>query len=531
MAAESILSAFLPVILEKLISPAIQQLGVAFGTNDKLKKLKRILERIEPVLVDAEERQTTDISIKNWLSNLKDAAYEAEDVLEDFDFEAERKQRSVIQENNMGRKVRPYCSFYRPVMTCFGLRRRLNDIIRKIEAIAEESDRFNFHLSKVPRISYYSRPQTHSYVDKETVIGREKDKEDIKLPENLTDLVNLRHLYTDGCSSLACMPRKMERLKQLRTLTMYIVSNEAERGLEQLHNLNLYGKLQLCGIEKQLVIKNCEKLSIIPSLSQMQDLCLSNCQSLVHLPPCLPSVRNLIIDQCNTLESLPEPGNNLPELQILKLHQCDGLASLPQRMESLNILDISKCNQLTSLPMGLTNLHTLILEQCHGLVYLPNDMESLADLKIIKCNGLTSLPKGLTKLHSLVLVRCDGLVSLSEAMEEGLNQLQSLSISECNGLTSLPMGLTKLNTLVLAACDGLASLPEGMEGLTQLQRLTISDCNGLRSLPEGLQQRLPNLTSLIIGGHDELIRRFQLGGDYWHLIVNISSRNILKPRV
>ncbi|KAH0465347.1 hypothetical protein IEQ34_005450 [Dendrobium chrysotoxum] len=48
-----------------------------------------------------------------------------------------------------------------------------------MEDLAVEIRRFGFLIKRVPQISDYSRPQTHSYVDKETVIGREKDKEDI----------------------------------------------------------------------------------------------------------------------------------------------------------------------------------------------------------------------------------------------------------------------------------------------------------------------------------------------------------------
>ncbi|KAI0510653.1 hypothetical protein KFK09_011261 [Dendrobium nobile] len=197
MAGEFILSAFLPVILDKLISPAIQQVGAAFGTDEKLKKLKRILESLQSVLVDAEERQNSETSIKNWLSDLMDLAYEAEDVLEVFDFEAQRKRRSRIHDNNMRRKVFFYCSFYKPIMTRFSLCRRLNHIIEKVEAIADEIHKFNFQLNKEVGISF-GRPQTHSYVDKESIIGREEDKEDI-----VSFLIN-----HDGCNNrkIAVLP-------------------------------------------------------------------------------------------------------------------------------------------------------------------------------------------------------------------------------------------------------------------------------------------------------------------------------------
>ena len=39
---------------------------------------------INEVLDEAEEKQTTKPSVKNWLDNLRDLAYDMEDVLDEF---------------------------------------------------------------------------------------------------------------------------------------------------------------------------------------------------------------------------------------------------------------------------------------------------------------------------------------------------------------------------------------------------------------------------------------------------------------
>ncbi|KAL0918874.1 hypothetical protein M5K25_010920 [Dendrobium thyrsiflorum] len=728
MAGESILSAFLPVILDKLISPAIQLVGAAFGTNEKLQKLKRILESIQSVLVDAEERQNSETFVKNWLSELTDLAYEAEDVLEVFDFEAQRKRRSRIQDNNMRRKVFFYCSFYKPIMTRFSLCRRLNHIIEKVEARADEIHKFNFQLNKEVRISF-GRPQTHSYVDKENVIGREEDKEDIslrvlssqvklfnktvsvrhlrhlrwldlsfsyimelpegicslynlqtlklsgcemlkKLPENLTDLVNLRRLYIDGCYNLVHMPRGMGRLKYLHTLTMYIVSAQVGRGLEQLRDLNLGGTLELYGMDKvsnvidakdaglssklnlhsiKLSWKGADSLEVFEALKphdglrmlevwnyggqqfpkwmnapkQLENLVqirLHDCGKCKELPPLaklpflemlelfhmddvkyfiskitwcdgelnatlfpslkelqmihmenlenwwevdesnaqvltnrqfFPSLMTLVTYNCKKLTTIPAipslqilrlgfcspnltdlfsftlyEGPRLPRLQELCICDCQSLVHLPACLPSIRSLKIKDCKRLESLsgPGSLTKLQELLLRGCDDLTSLPQGMESLTILHIFKCNKLVFLPEDLTKLNFLVLQSCDSLVFLPQ----GMGGLTNLKISKCKRLTSLPKGLIKLRNLNLDGCDGLMSLHEGVECFTELQYLTISECNKLRSLPKALQQQLPRLSGLRIIGHDELIRPFQFGGDYWHLVESIPYRYIIQ---
>ncbi|KAL0922459.1 hypothetical protein M5K25_006447 [Dendrobium thyrsiflorum] len=171
----SFVSTLVSNILNKLISPAIQQLSVDFGIDVELNKLKMILVAIQPKLVEAEERQHAEIYFKLWLSAFKDAAYEIEDLLDDLNYGARRK--SIKQENKIKKVL--YSCFFSNSITSFKLCWRLNIIIKKMKDLVDEIHRFGFRINRVPQISDYSRPQTHSYVDKETVIGREKDKEDI----------------------------------------------------------------------------------------------------------------------------------------------------------------------------------------------------------------------------------------------------------------------------------------------------------------------------------------------------------------
>uniref|UniRef100_A0A0A9FDW4 Disease resistance protein winged helix domain-containing protein n=1 Tax=Arundo donax TaxID=35708 RepID=A0A0A9FDW4_ARUDO len=69
-------------------------------------------------------------------------------------------------------------------------------------------------------------------------------------PEGTKYMVNLRHVYLDGCHNLKCMPADLGQLSLLRTLTKYVVGNDPGRGIKELRNLKLGGRLHIYDLRK-----------------------------------------------------------------------------------------------------------------------------------------------------------------------------------------------------------------------------------------------------------------------------------------
>ncbi|XWS32496.1 hypothetical protein CRYUN_Cryun23aG0163500 [Craigia yunnanensis] len=63
-----------------------------FARKEKLKKWENKLRSINAVLADAEEKQVTNKSVKIRLNELRDWAYDVEDLLEEFAYEALRRK-------------------------------------------------------------------------------------------------------------------------------------------------------------------------------------------------------------------------------------------------------------------------------------------------------------------------------------------------------------------------------------------------------------------------------------------------------
>ncbi|KAJ4827677.1 hypothetical protein Tsubulata_050826 [Turnera subulata] len=90
--AEIVLTFALEETLKKVGLLAAEGIGLAWGFKEKLHKLNQSLESIRAVLHDAEEKQVKESSVKLWLRKLRDIAYEADDVVDEFGYEVLRQK-------------------------------------------------------------------------------------------------------------------------------------------------------------------------------------------------------------------------------------------------------------------------------------------------------------------------------------------------------------------------------------------------------------------------------------------------------
>ncbi|XP_030965463.1 putative disease resistance protein RGA4 [Quercus lobata] len=174
--AEGMLLAVAQKIIEDLGSWAFQEIGSLWDVEAELENIKNTVSTIQAVLRDAAEQQTHSHQVKDWLEKLKDAVYEADDLLGEFYTEA--LQQGGIS-GNIAKKVRGFFSTSNPLVLRREMSRKIIAMKQKLNAIAE--DRKMFHLKEYnvgPPVSM-EREETHSFVLGEKVIGREDDKKAI----------------------------------------------------------------------------------------------------------------------------------------------------------------------------------------------------------------------------------------------------------------------------------------------------------------------------------------------------------------
>jgi len=112
----------------------------AGGLKAELQNLESTLTTVQAVRQDAEQKQWKSEAVKNWLRKLKDAAYDADDVLDEFAIEDQIRRR---QQKDLKKQVRSFFSLSQnPIVFRLQMVRKLN-LREKLDAIASEKNKFH----------------------------------------------------------------------------------------------------------------------------------------------------------------------------------------------------------------------------------------------------------------------------------------------------------------------------------------------------------------------------------------------------
>ncbi|RWR74854.1 putative disease resistance protein RGA3 isoform X1 [Cinnamomum micranthum f. kanehirae] len=219
--AEALISALLQVVFDKLASFVTEEQGMKWGLKEEMERLRSTVSTIQAVLEDAEEQQVKDKALMNWLAKLKDAAYDADDILDEFMTEALR--RKIESRECMMNKV----SFLRisdsPFLFNLKMGHEIKLIRVKLDAIASERSKFHLREGR-RRLETSNRLQSDSFVVESETFGREDDKE--KVVDSLINtfsedvsvipIVGMGGLGKTTLAQLAYNDQRIERHFELR---------------------------------------------------------------------------------------------------------------------------------------------------------------------------------------------------------------------------------------------------------------------------------------------------------------------------
>ena len=221
--ADAVVSALVSPILENLSLQALKEAGLAWGLDTELENLESTFAIVQAVLQDAEEKQWKNRALEIWLRRLKDAAYDVDDVLDDFAIEARRHRLQKDLKN----RLRSFFSLdHNPLIFRLKMAHKLKNVREKLDVIANENKKFELttRVGDVAVDTYDGRHtsnilnESSSVVNESEIYGRGKEKEELIniLLANADDLpiYAIWGMGGLGKTTLAQMAYNEERVKQ-----------------------------------------------------------------------------------------------------------------------------------------------------------------------------------------------------------------------------------------------------------------------------------------------------------------------------
>ncbi|XP_024040609.1 putative disease resistance RPP13-like protein 1 [Citrus clementina] len=194
---EAILTASVDLLVNKLASEGIRLFARQEQIQADLKKWKNMLMIIKAVLADAEEKKT-DQSVKLWLGELQNLAFDVEDLLDEFQTEAFRRKLLLGNGDPAAAHDQPSCSrtrtskFRKLIPTCcttftpqsiqfdYAMMSKIKEINGRFQDIVTQKDSLGLNVSSGGRTTKdRKRRETTSLVKEAKVYGREIEKKDV----------------------------------------------------------------------------------------------------------------------------------------------------------------------------------------------------------------------------------------------------------------------------------------------------------------------------------------------------------------
>ncbi|KAF2319641.1 hypothetical protein GH714_017800 [Hevea brasiliensis] len=171
---EAALSSFFQSLFEKIECPEILKFAREDQVLADIRKLEEMLMGIQSVLEDAEEKQLSNPLVKMWLDELKDLAYDVEDILDEY--QTESLQRQLKGETEAG------SSKFRKLMLNPTKVSKMKEITTRFQRIVDQQKDIKLIKRNVGRTSSSKvcvRPPSTCLAHEPEVYGRDEDKRKI----------------------------------------------------------------------------------------------------------------------------------------------------------------------------------------------------------------------------------------------------------------------------------------------------------------------------------------------------------------
>ncbi|KAF7116188.1 hypothetical protein RHSIM_RhsimUnG0036000 [Rhododendron simsii] len=511
---------FLGGFVKGLVRVLTSQELLSFARREKidalLTKWSTMLEQIDAVLADAEEKQmrTDQRGVQRWLEDLEDLAYDLDDMLDEFSTEALRQQVLKKESRGSTSKVRALiptcCTRFDPstLVSDFRMRSNMDEMTKRLKDLFDRRTGLHLqivdagHSSRSPQI-----PPTSSLMHENRLYGRDGDQKaiiELLLRDQSSDVkvgvVPIVGMGGVGKTTLAQMVYNHEMVERHFEIKVWVCVSEKFdiMGVTTaiLESIAPHTRDYKTLNEVQVQLKKALDEGLIQKPTghkQMEDLGSEYFRELLSRSFFQPSssgefslfvMHDLINDLAQfvarrtyfRLDDMLQ--NNEDDKNIAKARHSSYIRGYHDGMKRFEAFRKAK-NVRSFLPFGLrdrdtSNYRTSFLTSNVPLNLLP----SLRRLRVLSLRryGIFELSSSIGDLKHVRFLdlSCALIATLPESIST-LYNLQTLMLRDCKNLNKLPAttsNLINLRHLDVTGADSLQEMPPKIGELTCLQTLS-----------------------------------------------------------
>ncbi|GJN25839.1 hypothetical protein PR202_gb13722 [Eleusine coracana subsp. coracana] len=184
--AELMIRPLVSMVNEKASNELLDMYRVMEGMEEQRKILDRQLPAILGIIQHVEEKVNPQVGVGVWLRNLKSVSYEANDVFDEFKYEALRREAQKKGHH----KIKGFLSFpaRNPIVFRYRMGKKLRKIVQTIEVLVTEMNKFGFrHIQQAPPSKRWRETDPIMVDSDKDIISRSRDEEKKKIMRILLD--------------------------------------------------------------------------------------------------------------------------------------------------------------------------------------------------------------------------------------------------------------------------------------------------------------------------------------------------------
>ncbi|KAG6785167.1 hypothetical protein POTOM_010893 [Populus tomentosa] len=168
-------------LLDKLTTILLQKASLLGDARDKIEEIKLELESMKSFLRDAERRKEKSDSVETWVRQVREVAYEVEDIIDEF---MHHKYKEPLKNGFKG-IVEGVVKFPKNITSRHRISSKLQKVIAKVHEVSERSKRYGFDpideeaTRNVAGDRWQHYGESATFVDEDDIVGMEESTEQL----------------------------------------------------------------------------------------------------------------------------------------------------------------------------------------------------------------------------------------------------------------------------------------------------------------------------------------------------------------